>query len=154
MSFKTFHEKTEDFSVHRNKHVDGFWIRSHRKLALPIVYTNPEYQGLKIYCWAANVKWSEMSTKEDTKIFKNTPPVLSAFLRQAIALDKWTHTPFDRAWSALQNWIHEIINASRNRIERTKIQALIVVSDFVRSSVFRPGLRWDKSFHLNSSIRL
>ena len=58
------------------------------KLALPIVYTNPDYQGLKIYRWSANVKWSEMPTKEDTELSKNTPPVLSVFFRQALALDK------------------------------------------------------------------
>jgi hypothetical protein len=35
---ETFLEKLEDFSAHRNMHVDGFRIRSHRKLAIHKVY--------------------------------------------------------------------------------------------------------------------
>ena len=63
-------------------------MRSHRKLALPIVYINPEYQGLKTYCQVANVKSSEISKKEDTKFSKATPPVLLVFFCETLALDK------------------------------------------------------------------
>ena len=81
-----------------------------------------------------------MPTKEDTKITKNTFRVLSVFFRETLALDNWSHIPFDRAWSALQHWLYEIMSASRNSIERAKIHALIVVHDFVRPPAFRPDL--------------
>ena len=57
------------FCVHRSMHVDGFWIRSLRRLAPPTVYTNQEYQGLKTCYWSRHAEWSEMSTKEDTEVW-------------------------------------------------------------------------------------